>query len=219
MVRGVNFSVLRHRAALIKIPLHSGGNIVTGFRRLSKTAGVSVRAEGSHGGTFGSASGPLGVFQHGREEFSSTFRGNFISSPPVGLNGHPLTVRPAHTSLCGSRVCRWCCSPCCWCRGFPKTSTAPRATAVLLGCRKLTGASSRLKVLGFGKVSRLGGTPTAGETNATPSSRVSTDNAENIKQKSRPENNEQSNQSYLFIPTSGPWPGKPRRPVQLWDAF
>lgn len=174
-MRGVNF-----RAALIKIPLHSGGNIVTGFRRLSKPAGVSVSAEGSHGGTFGSVSGPLGVFEHGREEFSSTFKGIFFSSPPVGLNGPPLTVRPAHTSRWGSCVCWWCCSPYCWCRGFPKTSTAPRAPAVLLGCRKLTGASSRLKVLDFGKVSRLGGTPTAGETNATPSSRVSTDNAENI---------------------------------------
>lgn len=134
--------------------------------------------------------GPLRVFEHGREEFWSTFKGIFISSPPVGLNGHPLTVRPAHTSPWGSCVCWWCCSPCCWCRGFPKTSTAPRATAVLVGRRKLTGASSRLKVLDFDTVSRLGGTPTAGETNATPSSRVSTDNAENTARKSRPENNE-----------------------------
>lgn len=61
-MRGVNFSVLRHRAALIKIPLHSGGNIVTGFRRPSKTAGVSVSAEGSHGGTFGSVPGTFGCF-------------------------------------------------------------------------------------------------------------------------------------------------------------
>lgn len=188
MVRGVNFSVLRHRAALIKIPLHSGGNIVTGFRRLSKTAGVSVSAEGSHGGTFSSVLGPSGVFEHGQEEFWSPFKGIFISSLPVGLNGHPPDA--AHTSLCGSCVCWWCCLPCCWCRGSPKTSTAPRATAVLLGCRKLTGASSRLKLPDFGKASRLGGTPTAGETNATPSSRVSTDNAENIERKSRPENNE-----------------------------
>lgn len=105
MVRGVNFSVLPHRAALIKIPLHSGGNIVTGFRRLSKTVGVSVSAEGSHGGTFSSVSGPLGVSEHGREEFSSTFKGIFISGPPVGLNGHPLTRRYAGHVFAGGAVC------------------------------------------------------------------------------------------------------------------
>lgn len=71
MARGVNFSVLLHSFALIKIQLHSGGNIVTGFRRESKTAGVCV-CEGSHGGTFSSILVPVGVFQHGQEEFLVT---------------------------------------------------------------------------------------------------------------------------------------------------
>lgn len=53
MVRGVNFIVLLRRAARIKIPLHSGGNIVAGYGGLSKGVGVSV-AEGSPGGTFSS---------------------------------------------------------------------------------------------------------------------------------------------------------------------
>lgn len=55
-----------HSFALIKIQLHSGGNIVTGFRRESKTVGVSVSGE-SHGGTPGSISVPVGVFEHGHE--------------------------------------------------------------------------------------------------------------------------------------------------------
>lgn len=43
MERGVNFTVhIVYRITLIKIPSYSGGNIVTGFRRLSKTAGVYV---------------------------------------------------------------------------------------------------------------------------------------------------------------------------------
>lgn len=63
--------MLLHSFALIKIQLHSGGNIVTGFRSESKTAGVSV-SEGAHGGTFGSISVPVGVFEHGQEEFMIT---------------------------------------------------------------------------------------------------------------------------------------------------
>lgn len=100
-----------------------------------------------------------------------------VCSQPVWLNGHPLTARPPLTLPCGSCVCWWCCSPCGWCWGFPKIFTVPTATAVLLGCRELIGVSGRLKVLDFGKVSRLGGTPTADETNAPPSSKVSTETA------------------------------------------
>lgn len=43
MERGVNFTMhIVYRVALIKIPSYSGGNIVAGFRRLAKTAGVYV---------------------------------------------------------------------------------------------------------------------------------------------------------------------------------
>lgn len=168
MARGVNFSVLLHSFALIKIQLHSGGNIVTGFRRESKTAGVSV-SEGSHGVFSAAFLCLLGFLNMVRWSFWS-----LVCNQHVWLSGHPLIVRPALTLPCGSFVCWWCCSPCCWCWGFPKIFTVPTATAVLLGCGELIGVSGRLQVLDFGKVSRLGGTLTADGTNAPTSSRVST---------------------------------------------
>lgn len=43
MEKGVNFTMhIVYKVALIKIPSHSEGNLVTGFRRLAKTAGVYV---------------------------------------------------------------------------------------------------------------------------------------------------------------------------------
>lgn len=56
--------MLLHSFALIKIQLHSGGNIVIGFRIESKTARVSV-SEGSHGVSFGSIVVLVGVFEYG----------------------------------------------------------------------------------------------------------------------------------------------------------
>lgn len=103
--------------------------------------------------------------------------GASVKGRPARLNGRPLTSRPPPTSPCGSCVRWWCCSPCCSCWGFPKTSTDPAATAVPPGRTKLSGASGPLKVPDSGKVSRHGGTPSGDETNARPSSSVSTDTA------------------------------------------